>query len=183
MNTQPLATQSEVAKVGIAKTVAHKPTGGFAPDLAVDTLYTLYVDFVACGGLQVLEDGEIVRLKMQQFIDGFNDANSTSISRTTIWRRREADPQFDSKVQDRRAEIFGRDRVAQVWRGVMLQAMKGNPMQAEMFLANFDPRYIVPSKKVEISATGLADVLQLMRKRQNAVQIGDSEPAQLPAGE
>lgn len=170
MSEQPNATQIDETTKEAPKSVAT----GTMPH--VDVAYDMYVDFVACGGMQVTEDGNTERLTMQQFCDGWN------VERSTIWRRRQADDKFDEKVNERRKSIFGRDRVSAVWRGVMLRAMRGDAEQAKLFLANFDNNFVMPTMKVESTDSGLADFLQIMRRRQNAVDLNAAQE-QLQAGQ
>lgn len=131
-----------------------------------DMVYDQYVTFVACGGMQITEDSQPTKMTMEQFCNQWN------VNRMAIWRRRTSDKGFAEKVMERRFAIFSLDRVSAVWRGVMLKAMAGNPEAAKLFLANFDPKFIMPTQKVEHEAgNSLTALLNTARQRRQQAEV------------
>jgi hypothetical protein len=150
-----------------------------SPVPAIDLAYTAYIDFCAVGGLRVTEDGDTERMSVADFCNNFG------VSRMTIWRHRQADPNFNEKVAARRKVLFAGDHLSAVWRGVKLRAMRGDAAQATLYLANFDPEFKMPTQKVEHTDLGMADFLQIMRRRQASQgKVIEGEATEtLPAGE
>lgn len=117
-----------------------------------------FVEWYAAGGLVVTDDFDIRHVTLTQL------ARELGVSRMTLYRWRESIPDFNDHVDGFKRGIM-QEKVSLVWRGVFLRAAKGDVKQAEMFLSTFDSHFVPAYKKEVITATGLTDVLQLMRQR------------------
>jgi len=132
-----------------------------------------YIAFVACNGMLPTEDSsELVRkMTASEF------AQNLGVARETLYAWRKSIPNFWDRVDQKRREIGGKDRLSKVWNGIYLKAASGNPQAAAIYLANFAPKFVMPGQKAEREGdTGIADLLELGRKRQREVaQIQEGE--------
>lgn len=123
-----------------------------------------YVAYVAFGGLIPDPDNDAIAVKMTatQF------ANRLGVGRSTLYEWRDSIPNFWDKVDEKRREMGGRDRLSKVWNGIFMKAASGNAEAAKLYLANFDPNFKMPAQKVEHEAgDSLVDALALARNRRD----------------
>lgn len=124
-----------------------------------------YIAFVAVGGLLPSEDGAATKMTVAQF------AQQLNVDPATLWRWRTKIPNFWERVDKKRREIGGRDRLSKVWNGIFLKAASGNPEAAKLYLANFDPNFRMPMQKVEHEAgDSFIDALGMARRRSGAIE-------------
>lgn len=126
-----------------------------------------YIAYTAFGGLIPDPNGEAAAVKMtaQQFAD------QVGVSRQTLYDWRESITNFWERVDAKRREVSGRDRLSKVWNGIFLKAASGNAEAAKLYLTNFDPNFKMPSQKVEVDASDmLVDALSLARNRRQVIE-------------
>jgi len=126
-----------------------------------------YIAYTAFGGLIPDPNGEAAAVKMT----ATTFAQQLGVSRQTLYDWRDSVPNFWERVDVKRREVSGRDRLSKVWNGVFLKAASGNAEAAKLYLANFDPNFKMPSQKVEVDATdSLVDALTLARNRRQVIE-------------
>lgn len=131
-----------------------------------------YIAFVACNGLLPAEDHADLVKKMT----ALEFAQALGVARETLYAWRKSIPNFWDRVNEKRREIGSKDRLSKVWNGVFLKAASGNPQAAALYLTNFDPNFKMPGAKQEKQGdTGLADLLEMGRKRQLELESGAVE--------
>jgi hypothetical protein len=150
-----------------------------------------YISYLAVGGMVPAEDGPGKKIKAEDF------AHSIGVSRETLYYWRKHIPDIWELVAKRRKELFGKDRLAQVWNGIYLKAAAGNPQAAALYLTNFDPEFKMPNEKQQNDdSQGFMDLLQRARefkaRDQPPKQIMDAQvitndthqeqPQNIPAG-
>lgn len=119
-----------------------------------------YIAYCAVGGIITEEDGILAKkMTTKEF------AEKLGVDRTTLYLWQKSVPDFWERVNEQRSQIFTGSRLTAVWNGLFLQAAKGNVEAAKVILgqyANWQP----PAQKHELDVgTGLADLLQGVRKR------------------
>lgn len=132
-----------------------------------------YIAYTAFGGLIPDPNGEATAVKMtaQQFAD------QIGMSRSILYEWRDTIPNFWERVDAKRREMGGKDRLSKVWNGIFLKAASGNAEAAKLYLANFDPNFKMPSQKIEHEAgDSLVDALTLARNRRQVIE-GDTVDA------
>jgi hypothetical protein len=133
-----------------------------------------YIDYCAVGGMITDEGGEVKIIKATAF------AAMLGVARQTLYDWQKRIPDFWERVAIRRKELGGNNRIQKVWNGVYLKAAAGDAKCAALWLANFDPDFKMPTQRAELdTGQGLADLLQIMRQRQNrerkVIDVGDTE--------
>jgi predicted transcriptional regulator len=124
----------------------------------------MVADYDAAGGLFIDSDGKMIQPSVSEL------ATLAGINRTTVYNWRKDIPNYQDIVKKRRGEIFTQERVNKIWAAVYLRARKGDFKQAEMILSHYDD-YVPPTQKVEVDVeTGLADIMQLVRKKKQQVK-------------
>lgn len=132
-----------------------------------------YIDFCACAGLIVKEDGAIKKMTIGEF------ATTHGVDRTTLYNWQKSIPKFDQMVEKRRFQIFTKNRVAAVWNGVFLRAAKGDAEQAKMILGHY-AGWQPPSQKHEVTVSGLGDLVNLARQKGIIEgEVVDDQPQQI----
>lgn len=117
-----------------------------------------YISFVAVGGLITNDDGTVKKMTLEQF------SKALGVDRKTLHNWKKSIPDFYKLVDKRRGELFTQNRIAAVWNGLFLRAMKGDAEQAKIVLgqyANWQP----PSQKHEVTVGGLGDLVNLARNQ------------------
>lgn len=95
-------------------------------------------------------------------------AQMIDVSRETLRQWRNSIPDFWQKVNDRRHELAPTARLQKMHEVWYLSALNPKNFQdRQLWLANFDPNFRMPTQKLEHEAGGgLADLLELGRKRE-----------------
>lgn len=124
-----------------------------------------YIDYKAVNGLITTDDG-MRHMSVSEL------AGMLGVTRDAIYKARDATPDFWERVANRRKELGNQERMAKVHEIWYLRAI-GSGAAAysymQLWLANFDPNFRMPTEKHELDVGGgLADLLQAMRKRKQA---------------
>lgn len=122
-----------------------------------------WITFTAIGGLVTEADGLLKPMTIVDF------SNQLGVPRRTLYNWRKSIPKFWERVDVRRREMFGKDRIAKVWNGVYLRAAKGDAPQAQMILSHFSD-YRPPAQSHEIEVKGWGDAIVNARKKMLATQ-------------
>jgi hypothetical protein len=95
------------------------------------------------------------------------------LSRQTIYDWPRIIPNFREHILEAQFRMIQTNIIA-VWNAVFIKAADGDTKAAEMYLANFDPTFKLPSRqsKVEIQASGWGDIIAKAR-REMSRQRGD----------
>lgn len=118
-----------------------------------------YIDWRALNGLITDEDG-IRKMTLSDL------AKELKVERSTIYRAIEKIPNLWDLINDRLKEIAPRSRLARVREIWYIKAAKGEFQHLQLWLANFDPDFRMPTQKHEHDASGgLADVLRIAKER------------------
>jgi hypothetical protein len=130
-----------------------------ADDLALIKLkQEEYISYCAVGGLITEVDGTLKKMSLEQF------SEQLKVDRKTLYNWKKTIPNFWTRVEKRRGEIFTQSRISVVWNGLMLRAAKGDAEQAKIILghyANWQP----PTQKQEIRIGGLGDLVNAARRK------------------
>lgn len=152
---------------------------------ALSIRHQAWIDYNALNGLitDVTEDrinpktGEpmiLRKMTIQEFAD------IVGVDRKTLQRWRVIIPNFWQRVNDRRQELAPQarlQRMHEVWYLSALRVGTEGFRDRQMWLANFDKSFHMPTQPVEHEiGGGLADVLEIARKR-------GRETANIPEGE
>jgi hypothetical protein len=121
-----------------------------------------YITYLACGGMIPSEDGGMPATKCtaEQFA-----RNHLGVSRETLYYWRKTIPDLWDRVQQRRKEIGGKDRLSHAWNGIFLATCKGDARSGELYFRHFDPDYKPANfKPTDDTPTGFMDLLQRFRE-------------------
>jgi hypothetical protein len=103
-----------------------------ADDLALIKLkQEEYISYCAVGGLITEVDGTLKKMSLEQF------SEQLKVDRKTLYNWKKTIPNFWTRVEKRRGEIFTQSRISVVWNGLMLRAAKGDAEQAKIILGHF----------------------------------------------
>jgi hypothetical protein len=103
-------------------------------------------------------------------------AELVGVSRETLRLWRNSIPNFWDKVNDRRRQLAPQSRLQRVHEAWYLKAVKGDFQHMQLWLANFDPNFHMPTEKHDIDVGGgLADLLKLAQTRVKADAIPEAE--------
>lgn len=126
----------------------------------------MYVDWKALNGLvydQSKEGSQVVPRKMPLY----ELAAMCGVTVDAFYQAKASIPNFWELVAERRRELGGQSRLAQVHETWFLEAIGGSWPHMEAYLRNFDPGYKEAKQKVEHDlGEGLADALNIARERQ-----------------
>lgn len=127
------------------------------------------VDFKAVNGfIQGAEDNVPKKMSMQQLADALK------VNRDTLYDWIKKIPNFWGLVMERRKIIGSQERLAKMHHTWYLKALSGSFLHLQLWLANFDPEFRMPTQKLEHDVgTGLADLLDKSRQRRHELQQGD----------
>lgn len=104
----------------------------------------MWIDFKAIGG-RITEQDTMLPEKMT--VTKF--ASLIKISRDTLYEWTKTIPDFWDKVAARRKELGSQERLVKVHDSWYLKAIGGSFPHMQLWLANFDPNFRMPTEKVE----------------------------------
>lgn len=135
-----------------------------------DPRHQAVIDYRALNGLITSDDG-IKKMTVDEF------ATTIGTTRRQVYRWQDSIPDFWTKVADRRMEIAPKARLSRVHETWYLKAVKGDYQHMQLWLANFDPNFRMPTEKMEHDiGSGMADlVANLRRNEQPERKIIDAE--------
>jgi len=132
------------------------------PYSELNTIQQAYVDYKALGGLITTDDG-IRKMTVDEL------AGMLAVDRRTVYRNRDAVPNFWDLVAERRKELVPRERLAKMNEIWYLKAMGNGPSSFQYFQlwqANFNPDFRMPTEKHQVEiGNGMADLVNKMRKK------------------
>lgn len=145
-----------------------------------------WIDYNALGGLvtDIMEerrdkDGNVSTLRKMPI---YEFAEAINVSRETLRAWRNSIPDFWGKVNARRAELSGNGRLQrmhEVWYLSALKPGKEGYRDRQLWLANFDPNFRMPTEKVEVEAgNSWTALLENKRKQVDNIQEGEVIDAQ-----
>lgn len=129
-------------------------------DDSVDPRYQALIDYKALNGLVINESDAMRKMTMEEL------STALGVDRTTLynWMKRAG---FWDAVNARRKEISPAARLAKVHEVWFLKAAKGEFQHMQLWLANFDPNFRMPTEKVEHDmGNGLADLIAMAKSQQ-----------------
>lgn len=103
-----------------------------------------YIALVALGGMIPDPEGQkaAVRMTVTEL------AAELGYERTTLYAWRKSIPDFWDRVNRKRKELSGKDRISNVWNGLYLKGVAGDARAAAIYLANHDPDFVMPMQQV-----------------------------------
>lgn len=140
-------------------------------DPLLDPRYQSLIDYKAMNGLITDQDGNMKKMPMQQLADGLGVVRDTLYT----WMQRDG---FWEQVNERRKSISTKSRLAGVHETWYLRARKGEFQHLQLWLANFDPNFRMPTEKIEHEVgNGFADLIAShSRNKTIQAQIIDISP-------
>ncbi len=117
-----------------------------------------FVSFKAVDGTIVNTGESVQKMTLTEFADYLG------VTRVTLYRWQESIPNFWDRVKQRREAIGGRDMTSKVWNRVYVDALSGKVEQQKLWLGQFDG-WKPPAQQNDVQITGLADLVNLARKR------------------
>lgn len=127
----------------------------------MDMRHQAFIDYRALNGL-ISDDDGIRKMTVDDF------ATKVGVDRRQLYRWQESIPDFWDKVNARRHEIAPRARLQKMHEVWYLSALKPGAdgyRDRQLWLANFDDDFRMPTEKLEHSAgTGLADMIAHKRR-------------------
>lgn len=136
-------------------------------DVSLTPKQDYYITFCASAGLSVDADGDLKTMSMERF------ANKIGVARATLYRWKDTIPDFETKVSQRRRQIFAKNRENIIWKGLFLKAAAGDVKAAEMVLSHFSD-YVPPTQKHEVKIGGLVDLAKQARAK-NERRVVDAD--------
>lgn len=126
-----------------------------------DWRHDALIDFRALSGVVTDDDG-IRKMSVDEL------ATMLSTSRNTLYEWQKKIPDFWDKVNQRRTELAPNFRLAKMHEVWYLAALSPKNFQdRQLWLANFDKNFRMPTEKIEHSAgTGFADMVAAKRQAQ-----------------
>lgn len=120
-----------------------------------DWRHEAFIDYTALNGLvfdyegsELNKEGQLTGVPMRKM--GQQElADMLKVDTRTFRRWRLSIPNFWVKVNERRKQIAPQSRLAKVHETWYLKAAKGDFQHMQLWLANFDPDFRMPTEKVE----------------------------------
>jgi hypothetical protein len=169
--------KTEVARQNVKAEPLDENTTVITDDDAT-LLQESWVEFCARGGMLVGEDGNWKIETVSEF------ATQIGVSRRTLYNWKKSIPNFRERVIQRSREIRADPyRVNKVWNGLFLKGSSGDSKAAALYLYNNDENFKLPGQKLDDGEGGLADLMQLARKRARQQEQSKQEPAIVIEGE
>jgi len=136
-----------------------------------DPRYAVLVDFKALGGLITDEEGGMQKQSMQWLAD------LLSVDRQTLYNWMKI-PNFWNLVNERRREISPKGRLAAVHNTWYLKAVKGEFQFLQLWLANFDPNFRMPTQEVKVEA-GNSWAALIDKRKNDIIELPDVPEAEV----
>lgn len=118
------------------------------PSGVTDPRHQSLIDFRALNGT-ITDDTGMHKMSVEEF------ATTLGVDRRQIYRWQETIPDFWDKVNNRHKDLFSRSRLARmydVWyMSALIPGSKGF-RDRQLWLANFDPNFRMPTEKIEHEA-------------------------------
>lgn len=138
-----------------------------ASELA-DPMYNqkmMFVDYKAIGGWITDADNSVPKkMVMQEF------AAQVGVTRETLYNWQKSVPDFWSKVAERRKELGSHERLVKVHDSWYLKALSGSFPHLQLWLANFDPDFRMPTEKMQVEAVNSWAALMAKKRKQEAIE-------------
>lgn len=128
-----------------------------------------YVDYKAVNGLITDDDG-IHKMTVDEL------ATQLKCDRRTVYKNRDMVPNFWDLVSERRKQLAGKEQLAkmhEVWR---LKAMGNGPSNFQYFQlwqANFNPEFRMPTEKIQIEAINSWGALTEKKRKEASIIEGE----------
>lgn len=124
-----------------------------------------YIDYKAVSGLITDDDG-VRKMTVEQL------AQMLGVTRGAIYKAKELVPNFWEYVRARRKALGTAEKLAKIHEVWYLKAAKGDFQHLQLWLANFDPEFRMPTQKLEHEVGGgLADLLNKARERDQQQKV------------
>ena len=116
-------------------------------DESISPSQKLYIDFKAIGGWITDPDSPIpTKMSLEAF------AKQIGVSRQSLYDWQKLIPDFWGRVAQRRREIGSQERLIKVHDSWYLKALSGSFPHMQLWLANFDPNFRMPTEKMQVEA-------------------------------
>lgn len=117
----------------------------------------LWIDYNALSGLitdlaEPVRDDKTGQMVTMRKVSISEFARMINVDRDTLRRWRNSIPDFWGKVNDRRRELAPQSRLQRVHETWYLKAVAGDFQFTQLWLANFDPNFRMPSQPVQLEA-------------------------------
>ena len=145
----------EVAAIDTAVKEANNPLDVIN---TLDHRHKIWIDYNALNGLvfdndavEMNSEGQPIGAPLKKMtVETL--AHKLGVTRQTLNNWRNSIPNLWGEVNRRRIEMSGQQRLARVHETWYLKAVKGDFQHLQLWLANFDPNFRMPSQKVEVEA-------------------------------
>jgi len=132
----------------------------------------MWIDFKAIGG-RITEQDTLLPEKMT--VTKF--ASLVKVSRETLYEWTRTIPDFWGKVAARRKELGNQERLVKVHDTWYLKAIGGSFPHMQLWLANFDPDFRMPTEKIEHE---LGDSWAALARSKKLIEgeVSDTQPTE-----
>jgi hypothetical protein len=159
---------------------------------ALDWRHHSFIDFTALNGLVFDNDaseyqvddkgkshavGAPIRKMTQTEL-----ATALGVDRKTLYRWRDSIPNFWNLVGERRKELLGQTWLSKVHETWRMKAIKGDFQHMQLWLANFDPNFRMPTQEIKHDVSDNYTALLAAASRDGIIEGEVVQHAQIDAG-
>lgn len=125
----------------------------------------MFIDYKAVGGWITDPDKNIPeKMTMDTF------ARQIGVDRTSLYNWQKSIPDFWDKVAERRKELGSHERLVKVHDSWYLKALSGSFPHMQLWLANFDSDFRMPTEKMQVEAVNSWAALMAKKRKQEAIE-------------
>lgn len=147
------------------------------PDVRIELLnikQQTFIDYKAVGGWLTAPDANIPKkMTMQELAD------KLEIGRQTLYDWTKSIPSFWERVAARRKELFSQERLIKIQDTWYLKALAGSYPHLQLWLANYDPNFRMPTEKLQHElGNSWSSLIALKQAKENIqeAEVIDADP-------